>query len=144
MGDIPVLLSKEQIFGNLIDSIRARLRSNIDLNDGSTITQVVEAITQGLFKASANQIAMIDAASTDRATGEALQRQANHKNVPIYPAFSSYGSVTITDLTFQVVSSNIYAGQPAAVAGSLTIYVADASLFPAAGGQLYLGRGTIN
>ena len=42
MADIPDLRSKEQIFGELIDSIRARLRKDIDLNDGSVLTQTLK------------------------------------------------------------------------------------------------------
>jgi len=144
MGDIPDLRSKEQIFGELIDSIRARLRKDIDLNNGSVLTQTLAGITQGLFKASANQIAMIDAIAVDRATGEALQRQAKDANVPIYAAFSAYGQVNITDISFTKIATNIYAGQPAAVAGSITIYVTDASKMPSTGGNLYIGRGTSN
>jgi hypothetical protein len=144
MADTPEIQSKEQIFGDLIDSIRARLRKDIDLNDGSVLTQTLEAITQGLFKASAAQIAMIDASSVDRASGDALQRKAKDANVPIYPAFSAYGQVNISDTSFQKIATNIYAGQPASVAGSTVIYVADASKFPATGGKLYIGRGTSN
>jgi len=144
MADIPVLLSKEQINGNLIDAIRSRLRKDIDLNDGSVFTQITEAISQGLFKSSADIITMIDALNANRATGEALQRQANDANVPIYSAFSSYGQVSIIDQSFTKISTNVYAGQPAPVSGSLVIYVPDATLFPSGGGQIYVGRGTTN
>jgi hypothetical protein len=144
MSDIPNLRSKEQIAGELIDAIVARLRKDIDLNNGSVITQIVEGISQGLFKSSADIITMIDALNADRATGEALQRQARDANVPIYSAFASTGLVNITDTTFNKISSSVYAGQPAPVAGSLTIYVPDASQFPPGGGQIYIGRGTTN
>lgn len=144
MADIPELRSKEQIAGDLIDGILARLRKDIDLNQGSVLTQLVEAISQNLFKGSADVIAMIDAQSIDRAEGEALQRLAKDKQVPIFPATASTGQVTITDTSFEKKATRIYSGQPAPVAGSLKLYVADASNFQSANGKIYLGRGTTN
>jgi baseplate J-like protein len=144
MANVPNIRSKEQIAGELIDSIRARLRKDIDLNDGSTLTQFIEAITQGIFKGEADRIAMIDADSIDRAEGEALQRLARDRNVPILPALPSNGRVNISDATFEKISTRVYAGQPAPVAGSIKVYVADASKMPSAGGRIYLGRGTTN
>ena len=88
---------------------------------------------------------MIDAQSVDRSTGEAFcSAKAKDANVPIYPAFSAYGSVNISDVSFSKIATNIYAGQPAAVAGSTVIFVADASKFTSNGGKLYIGRGTSN
>jgi alkylated DNA nucleotide flippase Atl1 len=144
MANIPDLRSKEQIAGELIDGIRARLRKDIDLNNSSTLLQIIEAIAQGQFKSAADIISMIDADSVDRAEGEQLQRIARDKNVPIFPSQSSTGRVSISDTSFAKISSRIYAGQPAPVAGSIKIYVPDASSFPSSGGKLYIGRGTTN
>lgn len=144
MANTPVLRSKEQITGELIDSIRARLRKDIDLADSSTLLQIIEAISQGLFRSGADVISMIDALSIDRAEGEQLQREARDANVPILPSLTSTGRVNISDTTFVKIQSRVYAGQPAPVAGSLTLYVADASLFPSGGGRIYVGRGTTN
>lgn len=87
---------------------------------------------------------MIDASSVDRAIGEALQRLARDSNVPIFPATSATGKIAITDASFVKVSSSVYAGQPAPVAGSLKIYVTDASKFQATNGKIYIGRKTTN
>lgn len=144
MANTPNLRSKEQIAGELIDSFLARLRKDIDLNQGSVITQLIEAVAQANFKSSASIIGMIDAQSIDRANGEALQRLARDRNVPIFPAEPSSGTVNITDTSFEKISSRIYSGQPAPVAGSLTIFVADASKFKSTNGQIYIGRGTTN
>lgn len=144
MADIPELRSKEQIAGDIIDGILARLRKDIDLNQGSVLTQLIEAIAQNMFKSSADIISMIDANSIDRAEGEALQRLARDKQVPIFPATSSTGLVTITDTSFERKSSRVYSGQPAPVAGSLKLYVSDASSFTSTNGSVYVGRGTTN
>ncbi len=144
MAKVPDLRSKEQIAGQLMDGIRARVRKDLDLNQGSNLTQITEAIAQQLFKSEANLISMIDAMSADRSEGEQLQREARDANVPILPSLASTGRVDISDVSFAKISSRVYAGQPAPVAGSLKIYVADASKFATAGGRIYIGRGTTN
>lgn len=144
MANVPDLRSKEQIAGEFIDGIRARLRKDIDLNESSNLLQLVEATAQELFKSEANIISMIDALSADRSQGEQLQREARDANVPILPALSSTGRVDISDTSFAKISSRVYAGQPAPVAGSLKVFVADASKFASAGGKIYIGRGTTN
>ncbi len=81
---------------------------------------------------------MIDAQSIDRAVGEALQTIARDKGVPILSAGPASGRVEIIDTSFQKVESRVYAGQPAPVAGSIEIFVADASSFDPTGGELYI------
>lgn len=144
MANVPDLRSKEQITGEIIDGIKSRLRKDIDLADGSVLSQIIEAFSQGLFKGEADRITMIDALSIDRSQGEELQRKANDANVPIFSATASYGQVTITDATFNKITSAIYAGQPASVAGSLIIYVTNATSFSSSGGKIYIGRGSSN
>jgi hypothetical protein len=143
MANTPDLRSQEQITAQIVDSFLARLGKDIDLNKGSVISQLIEAFGRNMFTSTADIIMMIDALSVDRAEGESLQRLARDKNVPILPALSSTGKVTVTDTSFQKISSSVYAGQPAPVAGSLKIYVSDASKMPDAG-SIYLGRGTKN
>jgi uncharacterized phage protein gp47/JayE len=144
MPKLPELRSKEQIAGEILDSVRARVRKDIDITDNSVLMQFIEAIAQNLFKSSADIITMIDSNSVDRATGESLQRLALDRNVPILSAMPATGRVTITDTTFTKISTSIYPGQPAPVAGSVKIYVADASKFSSTGGQIYIGRQTNN
>lgn len=143
MANIPVIRSREQIFGDLIDGILSRIKNINDLNQDAVLVQFTDALSQSNFRASASLIQMIDAQSIDRATGEALKRLARDRNVPILTGTASSGPVSITDLTFQKIYTTIYAGQPAPVPGSQTIYVASAVAFPATG-SIYLGRGTAN
>jgi alkylated DNA nucleotide flippase Atl1/uncharacterized glyoxalase superfamily protein PhnB len=143
MANLPQLRSPEQIAGDIISGFTSRLPFVVDLNTGSVVAQLVEAVKQSNFKSYAAVIQMIDALSIDRAVGEALQRLAKDEGVPILSALPSSGYVSITDLTFQKISSTIYTGQPAPVQGSITLFVADASNWPASG-VIYIGRGTTN
>jgi|GEM_PF-5243026 len=143
MANLPQLITREQLIGLIIDSMLARLEDVNDLNPGSTLTQLAESVGQVIYKPYADVISMIDALSVDRAVGEALQRLAVDKNVPIFPALPSSGNINIVDLSFQKIQTNVYSGQPAPVAGSLKIYVSDASQFLSAG-TIYIGRGTDN
>lgn len=146
MSDIPELKSRDQITGELINGFLSRQPAVNDLNRGAVLLSFLEAVGQSNFKAYADIITMIDALSIDRAVGEALRRLAADRNVPILPALAATGRVNITDNSFQKISTTIYAGQPAPVAGSTVIYVTDASRFktPPPNGQLYIGRGTSN
>lgn len=143
MADLPQLTSREQILGQMINSFRAKAPAITDLNKNAVWLQYLNAIASAVFRAKADVISMVDAVSPDRAVGEALQRQARDANVVISPGTFASGRVNITDLSFAKIATEIFAGQPAPVAGALTIYVADASKLPQTG-SIYLGRGTAN
>jgi hypothetical protein len=143
MANIPVLRSKEQILGDLVDGFLARVDTVNDLSRQSVLMQFLNAVAQVNFKAYADIIQTLDALSVDRAVGEALQRLARDKNVPILSGRAASGKVEVTDISISKISSLVYAGQPAPVAGSSKLYVADASKFSASG-FLYIGRKTPN
>lgn len=143
MANLPQLITREQLIGLILDSMLSRIDGVNDLNPGSTLTQLAESVGQVIYKPYADVISMVDALSVDRAVGEALQRLAIDKNVPIFPALPSSGNVNLTDLTFKKIQSTVYSGQPAPVAGSLIVYVSDASQFLSTG-SIYIGRGTDN
>jgi hypothetical protein len=79
----------------------------------------------------------------DRATGPALKNLAAEFNVPVVGASAATSFVTVTDLSFQKISTLIYAGANPPIAGSTTIFVSNASSFPATG-AIYIGRGSVN
>jgi hypothetical protein len=143
MADQPVLRSQPQIAGDLTDGFLSRATSVTDLSQQSVLSQFITAISQSNFRASAAIIQMLDALSIDRAVGGALQTLARDRQVPILSGNASTGNVDITDNTFSKIETGIYAGQPAPVAGSATIYVVDASAFNPTG-QVYIGRTTPN
>lgn len=143
MANLPVLRSKEQILGDLIDGFLARVDQVNDLSRQSVLAQFLESVAQVDFRAYAAIISMLDATSIDRSVGEALQRIAKDKNVPIQSGKEASGKVIITDTGFQKISSAVFAGQPAPVAGTQKLYVADASKFSSTG-SVYIGRKTPN
>lgn len=144
MASLPVIRSPEQILGDLYEGFRSRLPTvKVDLNSGSVTTQFFEAVKQSNFRSYAAVIQMVDALSVERAVGDALKRIARDNRVPILPALPAAGNVDITDQSFQRLASFVYAGQPAPVAGSLILYVANAEGWPTTG-TVYVGRGTTN
>ena len=144
MANLPVLRSREQIIGDLINGFLSRRPEVNDLSRNSMLSQIFTATGQSQFKATASVIGMMDSVNVDRAIGEALQRIARDKNVPIFSAINATGRVDITDASFQKIQTAVYAGQPAPVAGTITLYVVDASKFQASNGRVYVGRGTNN
>lgn len=143
MADLPKLTSREQILGQMINTFRALAPTITDLNKNAVWVQYLQAVASSVFRAKADVISMIDASSPDRAVGEALQRQARDADVVVSPGAYASGRVDITDLSFTKIASEVFAGQPAPVAGALTIYISDASKLPATG-SIYIGRGTAN
>ena len=144
MADLPKIRSKEQILSDLIDGFIARAPQVNDFNRNSVISQFFTSVAQSQFRASSSVIGMADAMSVDRAVGDALQRLARDKMVPIYSATASTGTISITDSSFQKIQSQVYSGQAAPVAGSLIVYVADASKFTQTNGTVYIGTETSN
>ena len=143
MTNLPILRSREQILGALIDGFLSRVNGVDDLSRNSVISQFIQAVAQNNFRSYADVISLIGATSVDRAVGEALQRIARDNNVPVLSAKPSTGKIDITDLSFSKTETRLYSGQPAPVAGSLTLYVPDASKFGSTG-TIYIGRGTVN
>lgn len=143
MANTPELKSTEQLLGELITTVLARSQVLNDVRPGGVLASILEAVASANFRITADMLGLISSLAVDRATGEALKRLANDKNVTILSAIAATGFVDISDVGFQKVETKVYAGLPAPVAGSITIFVADASNFTATG-QLYIGRGTQN
>jgi hypothetical protein len=114
-----------------------------DLNTGSAVLSFFETVAQSVSRASGDTFSILRDYSVDRAVGEALKRIAAEENVAVEPARVATGVVTITDSSFNKISSKIYAGSNPPNVGSTIIKVSDASEFTPTG-QLYLGRGTPN
>lgn len=141
MADSPQILSKEEIFDLLLTSFLSRSEIVNDVSPGSVLNSLLLAFAEVGFKLSADQIALIDSLSIDRAQGEALRNLAVDKKVPIYSATSSTGFVNIKDLSFEKIETKVYPGLAAPVAGTNIVNVVDGSQFPASG-AIYIGRGT--
>jgi hypothetical protein len=141
-NQLPTPQSYEQINSGLLSTYASALGIN-DFNVGSAITSLMSTVALYTARASGDIFQILRDYSVNRATGDALQRLANENNVTPITASPSTGFVTVTDTSFQKISTKIYAGANAPNIGSIQIPVSDASLFPATG-SVYLGRGTNN
>ena len=142
MANVPIPKSYDKILGEMLRSYIAKIGVN-DLNTGSAILSFFEAIAQSIYRASGDVFSILRDFSVDRATGEALQRLAIEENLNIIPAKVSTGEVTISDSSFEKISTKVYAGSNPPNVGAVMIKVADAGEFPATG-SIYIGRGTPN
>lgn len=134
--------SYQQILGDQIDTFLAGTGID-DLHTASAIRRILEASAQSDFRSSQDIFAVMDANSIDRARADALDRIGEDENLPRRAASFATGNVTFLDNSFTKISTKIYPGLAAPNVGSVTVFVVDASEFPASG-QVYLGRGTPN
>jgi uncharacterized phage protein gp47/JayE len=136
------LKSFPQIVGSMAAKVAAETPIN-DFTDGSVILTLLEAAAQEDFQAYVQMLNIIRNYNLDTTEGEDLDKRASEFGLTRLQAQSHTGFVTIKDLTFTKISTKIYAGLPGPTAGSISIFVDDASDLPAAG-TIYIGRGTVN
>jgi hypothetical protein len=113
------------------------------LKVGGPILRTLETAAQSDVRGAQDVFNLLDVRSLDRATGIALDNIAADEGLTRQPALPSSGPVTISDSSFVKVISKVYPGASAPNAGTLSLKVSDASLFPATG-QIYIGRETTN
>ncbi len=141
-SNIPQPSSFEQTLGNLLSSYAAS-QGISDYNVGSAVTSFFEAVALVAARSSGDLFQILTDYSVIRATGSALQLLATENGITPITATPATGSVTVTDLSFTKISTQIYAGTPSPNIGSTLINVGNASLFPSSG-SIYLSRGTPN
>lgn len=141
-NNVPNPQSYEELLGDALSSYAAKVGIN-DFNVGSAVTSFFEVAALMAARASGDIFQILRDFSVDRATGDALQRLAIENRVTPITAKPATGYVTVVDLSFNKISTKVYAGSPPPNIGSTTINVSDASLFPASG-AIYIGRGTPN
>lgn len=142
MADLPNPESFEQLLGDMLSAYAAKQGIN-DFNVGSAVTDFFSVVALTTARASGDVFQILRDFSVDRATGDALKRLATENRVTPITAKPATGFVTVTDTSFQKVSTKIYAGTNAPNIGSTQIRVSDASLFTPTG-NVYFGRGTPN
>lgn len=142
MSDLPQPRSYESILSDMLSTYAARIGIN-DFNVGSAVTTFFETNALAVARASGDVFQILKDFSVDRATGDALKRLAVENRVTSITAKPSSGLVTITDTSFEKISTKVYAGATPPNIGSTQIKVSDASLFPGTG-SIYIGRGTPN
>jgi hypothetical protein len=159
------LRSQSQILGDLIRTIL----TNTDLTDvapGSSLATMLEAIAASEYQISLSALKILQATNLESLVGTTLDKKAESIKLPNgiggvgrKPSSQASGPITIGS-SFSKISTKLYAGKPAPFAGSLFLYVEDASGFLPTGvtlssGQsypvspshindLYIGRNTID
>lgn len=142
MASTPTPRSFQQILNDMISAFVSRYGIET-LNAGSPILSMLEAGAQSDVRSSQDTFDLLDAESLDNAEGTALDLRGRSEGVIRQGQTPSTGAVTISDTSFSKKATKLFQGLPAPIVGSTTIYVQDASSFPASG-RIFLGRGTVN
>lgn len=141
-SSLPQPQSYEDILGQALSSYAASLGIN-DLNVGAPNVAFFQVVALIAARTSGDIFQILRDFNLSRATGPALQNLALEYNVPPIGAIVATGFINVTDLSFQKIATKVYAGVNPPIAGSVTIYVSDASTFPSSG-SVYIGRSTVN
>jgi len=129
----------------IIRDMRAAILANSPINDmnrGSNISTVVEAAATEDFNQYFQMLSIIEAFQLDNVTGEDLDDRADELGLDgRVQEQKATSTVTIGDTAFTKISTKLYAGLAGPVKLSTTIFVDDASSFPASG-TIIIGRGS--
>lgn len=142
MADTPTPRSYPQIVGDMVDTFLAKQKLS-GIRPGNPILSFIEAAASSDLRSSQDVFGLLNSVSLDNSNGLALIRIGEDENVNKRIESPSSGKVDIGDTSFTKLSSKLFQGKPAPIVGTFTIYVQNASLWPATG-QVYLGRGTSN
>lgn len=141
-SSLPQPQSYEQILSTALSAYSAAIGVN-DFNVGGVMLGFMQVAALMTARSSGDIFQILKDYSLDRAQGPALQNLAIEYGVTPIGSTVATGTVTVTDLSFTKIYTQIYAGQNPPLAGSTKIYVSDASKFTPSG-QIYIGRGSVN
>lgn len=142
MADVPTPRSPEQILGDIIDAFRSK-QGVKNLRVGGPLLSLFEAAMRSDARGAKDVFDLLNAIALDHATELALDRIGNDEKVPRIQESPATGTTDVADSSFEKKSTKLFQGSPAPIAGSTSVDVSDASLFPNSG-QIYIGRGTPN
>lgn len=144
--------SKEQLLGTWV----RRIKNNTDITDfqaGGALVTLMEAVAQQVYQAQLSVLKVLEVTEVDNLTDVRLDDLAESLKIPNgqggvgrQSALQATGSATIGS-AFKKISTRPYAGKPAPYAGSLVLYVQDASKMFAktpTNGKIYIGRNTVD
>ena len=136
------LKTYNDILGALVRKIIADTSIN-DLNRGSVLLTLLEAVAAQDFDNNVAILSVLETLSIDAIRNSDLDQRAADYGITRIPASKATGFVKIGDSSINKRSTTLYAVKPAPIAGSTVIYVNDASTWNTEGGQLFIGRGTL-
>jgi hypothetical protein len=142
MATIPTPLSYAQILGQMMSTAMAR--GIPGFKKGDALLSILEAAAQSDLRSSKDLFAMLAALDLGRAKGLALDRIGLSEGWPRLRQRAASDKVVLGDSSFTPVTTRIFQGGTPPVAGSTSVVVEDASVFPATPFNIYIGRGTTN
>lgn len=142
MANIPTPRSLSQIEGAMFNAFLT-LTGLPTIVVESPVLSIFDAAAQSDLRSSQDIFLVLNSQNLDRAEGTALDRIGADEQEARQTETASSGPVAVNDTSFTKISSKIFQGQPAPIVGSASIFVNDATSFPASG-SLYIGRGTVN
>jgi uncharacterized phage protein gp47/JayE len=141
-NNLPQPKSYEQLQSEMLQAYASKMGVN-DTQVSSVITSFFEVVSLTTARSSGDIFQIISSYSVDRATGDSLKRLARENRVTPISSRPATGYVSVTDTTFNKISTKIYAGYTAPNVGTTQLRVSDASNFPSSG-SVYIGRTTPN
>lgn len=142
MSDPVSLRSYQSILGSMVSKLLAETDIN-DLFEGSGNLTLLEAAATSDFITEGKLLQILNAYDVDKIKGIKLRNLA--RQLSLKPEFIGAApaivSLTITDTAFNKISSTIYTGSNAPIAGDSVLNVVDASSFSASG-TVYVARNT--
>lgn len=138
VNGVPRPRSFPQILGQIINTVTSKLGIR-RLKVGGGVLSIAEAAAQSDVRNSQDIFELLQSKDLDNTTGQALDRIGRDERVPRFLPQKATGAVTISDTSFEKISTKVYQGTGAPIVGSVTVNVEDAEAFPSSG-QVYLGR----
>jgi hypothetical protein len=140
LPSIPQPLSEPQIISGMLSSFASSTGISSSFV-GSANLSFFQTISLAIARASGDVFTTLLNSSLQYASGNSLQLIATEFNITPVESAVSTGVVTVTDTSFQKVSTSIYAGANPVNVGSTVIYVGSITGFPSSG-SVIIGRGT--
>lgn len=140
MANVPPPRSYQTVFGDMMDKFLSK-QGLKGVRTGSPLVSVFDAASTSDVRATQDVINALKAKDLDKVFGRDLDLLGESEDIPRGTESLSSGFVTIGDSTFTKVSTKLYQGLAAPIIGSASLYVVDASTFPASG-TVYVSRGS--
>ena len=138
----PTPKSYDQILADIINTYQSKLGIS-DLAVGSAAFSLFETMAQIAYRTQGDIFQIKKDYSLDNAEGDALKKIAAEDRIYPIPSKVTTGLVTITDSSFEKLTTKVYSGASAPNIGSLLIKASDTTGWPEPG-KIYIGRGTNN
>ena len=142
MANVPTPRSYSQILSDILSSFLSRLALK-RIRPGSPLLTVMMSAAQSDLRTVKDIFDALAARDLDQATGSQLDQIGRDEEIPRLSSSPASGAVVVGDSRFPRISTIIFPGGVAPIAGSGTVQVSDASTFPLAG-SIHIGRGTLN